>query len=245
MSAALADRGPASTPRRRPQEDAGGPADAGELVSGVTARWGPHHLTEARAREFGLDLLRWPLDEPAAGWEQDAACRGVDSEVADQLSEVLSQLAATELVSRWCAACPVRTECLATGRTTGGHGVWGSIVLREGHVAPWRTATERSRRAKLTEPTETTVPIEETENTVPIEDTVPIEETVPAEITELIDGKMPAEITVPTETTVSAEITELIDGKMPAEITMRRRGQRPQPHRLTRARRRGRHAPVA
>jgi len=192
----------------------------GELVGGVTKRWGPHALTEARARELGLDLVRWPLDEPAEGWEQDAACRGVDSEVADQLTDVLSQFAATEVIGRWCAACPVRTECFETGRTTGGHGVWGGIVLREGRAAPWRTAAERSRRAKLIEETENTVPIEETENTLPTEDAVPIEET---------------ENTLPTEDAVPIEETE---NTLPAEPPMRRRGQRPQPRRLTRAQRR-------
>jgi len=225
--AALSRTAPTRPPRRVAlppgPPDAGGPAAAGarssgppgagtlpdaaagELVSGVTKRWGPHALTEARAREFGLDLLRVPTTEPAAGWVQRAACRGAPSPVADQLTEALSQLAASELVGRLCSACPVRTECFEMGRTTGGHGVWGGIVLREGQLAPWRTATERSRKM----PAETTV----------------------------LDGKMPAETTV-------------LDGKMPAETTVaeppnRRRGQRPQPRRLTRARRRGRHAPVA
>jgi len=134
-------------------------------VGGGTRGWGLHQLTEARARDLGLDLVRWPVDEPPAGWEQDAACAGVDSEVADELSECLSQLAATKSVSRWCSVCPVIRQCFETGRTTGGHGVWGSIVLRDGRVAPWQTATERVRRAKETAPTDGTVMAEMTEPT--------------------------------------------------------------------------------
>lgn len=133
-----------------------GPPEAvdGVLVDGVTARWGLHQLTESRARSLGVDLLRWPLAEPAAGWQQDAVCRGVDSSVADQLSEVLSQFAGTKLVSRWCSVCPVIRQCFETGRTTGGHGVWGGLALRDGRIAPWQTATERVRRAKDIVPNE-------------------------------------------------------------------------------------------
>lgn len=188
---AVDDREPAPTPRRPPQEDAGEPPDvAGQLVDGVTAKWGPHAMTLDRARDLGLDLVRWPLDEPAPGWEREAACRGCDSEVADQLTEALSQFAATPLVSRLCSSCPVRTECFAMGRSTAGHGVHGGVVLQGGRVAPWRTAVERAGRARLTEANE----------------------------------EISTEITSPNEE-ISTEV---------------RRGQRVQPHRLTRARRRGR-----
>jgi len=216
VSAALADLEPAPTPRRsgrrRPQEpvevdgeleDVGELVDAGAPVGGATRGWRPHRDTEARARELGIDLLRWPLQPPALGWEQAAACRDVSSSVADQLSECLSQAAATELVGSFCSVCPVRTQCFETGRTTGGFGIWGGISLREGRVATWRTVAERSRRST-------------------------------AEITEPIDDTSPAEITAATEDTATTYT--------PPE---RRRGQRPQPRRLSRARRRGRHAPAA
>lgn len=157
-------------------------------------RWGPNQLTERRARELGVDLRHWPSEPPSPGWEDEAACRGVPSAVADTLTGQLSQAAATELVGRWCARCPVIQQCYATGRATHGFGVWGGIVLREGRVATWRTATERARR--------------------------PATEDISTEII-----TPPAEIITPP--------TEII-----STTTKRGRGQRVQPRRLTRSRRR-------
>ncbi len=126
------------------------------------------------------------------------------------MSDCLSQRQASELVARLCSSCPVRQQCFDFGRATRGWGLHGGIVLREGRVAIWRTAAERSRRA------EETAPIEIIEETVPIEIT---EETVPIEITAL------------------TEITEITEETEPPK---RRRGQRSQPRHLSRARRRGR-----
>lgn len=171
------------------------PPDAvGDLVDGVTARWRPHERTEARARELGLDLRRWPTTEPPGSWRDDAACRGVAVAVADAMVEVRSQVDASELVSRFCSSCPVRVECFATGRATRGYGLWG-IVLTGGRIAGWRTVrTSLAEASEATEPTEITMPIE------------------------------PTEITMQTEPTYTT--------------TIRRRGQRAQPRRRTRAKRR-------
>lgn len=145
------DRHVASGPGERLPEPPGPP---GELVDGVTARWRPHQFTEARAQALGVDLRRWPIVAPAPGWQEDASCRGTSVEVADAMSDCLSQRQASELVGRLCASCPVRQECFDFGRATRGWGFHGGIVLREGRVAIWRTAAERSRRAEATEPTE-------------------------------------------------------------------------------------------
>lgn len=181
------------TPRRRPLEPVEvateledgalvhDPDVGDELVAGVTARWRPHQHTEARATELGLDLRRCPIEEPPREWRDDAACRGVSREVADQMGECLSQRQATELVRDFCSTCMVRQQCYDAGRATRGYGVWGGLVLREGRVATWRTAKER--RVGM--------------------DTETIEETMPTEVEQ-----------------------------------QRRRGQRVQPRRLTRAKRR-------
>jgi len=261
------------------------PPDAsGVRVDGVTMRWGLHQLTAARAREFGIDLLRWPLDEPAAGWQQRAACAGVDSEVADQLTECLSQSAATELVRHLCSACAVRTACFEMGRTTGGHGVWGGVVLHAGRVAPWRTATEKlaaklARTAELATEDATVEIIGITEDMTQIEE---LERPKAAErmeagvtlgpagprVAKAMRGErgprsddvaagavgmsrvttggteIPALVGKETASVTSRSPRELHLRELPAE-TPRRRGQRSQPRRLSRARRRGRHAPVA
>ncbi len=168
MSVALAD------------SEATQPAKVAEPTrGGETWKWQPNVRTSQRAAALGVDLRAWPIDEPEPGWQDRAACKAVDSVIADAMTECLSQVAASGLVSQYCARCPVVGECFATGRATKGHGLWG-IVLRDGRIATWRTATERSR-------------------------------------------KMPAETTK-------------------AEPPNRRRGQRVQPRRLTRARRRSRRA---
>ncbi len=207
------------------------PPDAvGDLVDGVTARWRPHERTEARARLLGVEIRRWPTTEPPTGWRDDAACRGVDVAVADAMVEVRSQAEATALVGRFCSSCPVASACFDSGRSTHSYGIWGGVVLTGGRIAGWRPVAKRrtalAEAIEATEPTEITMPIEPTELTMPIEQT---ELTMPIEPTELTMPIEPTELTMPIEPT---EIT------MPIEPPERRRGQRVQPRRLTRAERR-------
>ncbi len=187
--------------------------DAGELEAGVTKRWGPAAHTEARARQLGVDLRHWPTTKPPTGWRDDAACRGADSDVADALTGALSQAGATELVTRWCSRCPVLQECFTDGRATRGHGVWGGIVLREGRVATWRTAAERSGERE------------------------PRSADVAAGAVGM--SRVTAEILQVADDTAPVEDAELV-GTAPIEAPKRRRGQRVQPRRRTRAERRRR-----
>ncbi len=181
----------------------------------MTKRWRPHQHTQRRANDLGVDLRRWPLEQPHPGWHDAAACRRAPSEVANAMGDLLSQAQATELVEHWCQKCPVRQACFETGRALKGHGLWGAIVLREGKVATWRTAAERSR-------------------------------TSPSEIPQVADDDTaPAENTVQISDAVAGTIELEAENAVQIEPPKRRRGQRSQPRRLTRARRRGRHAPVA
>jgi len=162
--------------------EAGDP-DAGDLEDGVTKRWRPHQHTQRRANDLGVDLRRWPLEEPQPGWQDDAVCRRAPSEVANAMGDLLSQAQATELVTRWCQECPVRQACFETGRALKGHGLWGGVVLREGRVATWRTAAERSRRARDTETTK----LVSSENILPI--ATETTELVSSEPTELVSSE--------------------------------------------------------
>ncbi len=225
--------------------------DGTELVGGITKRWRPHERTARRANDLGLDLRRWPTEEPAAGWQQDASCRGVDNEVADALSDCVSQTAATELVGRFCSSCPVRVECFEAGRATRGWGVWGGIAIREGRIATWRTAAERSRRAASAETAETaeTVPtvVAKTQDDALGPQIEELERPKAAERMEAGVTLGSAEPRVPKAMSGeqgprSADLAAGAVGMSRVTTTHRRRGQRAQPRRRTRARRRGRRA---
>ena len=74
------------------------------------------------------------MGTPAWGedWRDEAACRGLDTEVFFPPSEDEADAAAAKAV---CAVCPVREECLEWAVATNQpDGVWGGL-----------TATERRR----------------------------------------------------------------------------------------------------
>ena len=85
-------------------------------------------------------------------WTIAAACRGMDPD------ELFVQGAAQNRAKTVCAACPVRTECLADALDNRVEfGVWGGMTERERRallrrrpdVRSWRKALEGKREAYL------------------------------------------------------------------------------------------------
>jgi WhiB family redox-sensing transcriptional regulator len=70
-----------------------------------------------------------PLVSPRTPWFDDAACRGVDTDVFFPVSE-----AHAEEAKAICAICPVREECLEFAvETRPPEGVWGGLTPIERH----------------------------------------------------------------------------------------------------------------
>jgi WhiB family redox-sensing transcriptional regulator len=95
-------------------------------------------------------------ESPAKTWVEDwtiaAACRGMDPD------ELFVQGAAQNRAKTVCAACPVRTECLADALDNRVEfGVWGGMTERERRallrrrpdVRSWRKVLEGKREAYL------------------------------------------------------------------------------------------------
>lgn len=96
------------------------------------------------------------VESPAKTWVEDwtiaAACRGMDPD------ELFVQGAAQNRAKTVCAACPVRTECLADALDNRVEfGVWGGMTERERRallrrrpdVRSWRKVLEGKREAYL------------------------------------------------------------------------------------------------
>jgi WhiB family redox-sensing transcriptional regulator len=96
------------------------------------------------------------LESPAKTWVEDwtiaAACRGMDPD------ELFVQGAAQNRAKTVCAACPVRTECLADALDNRVEfGVWGGMTERERRallrrrpdVHSWRKVLEGKREAYM------------------------------------------------------------------------------------------------
>ncbi len=61
-------------------------------------------------------------------WRDDAACRGMDTELFFPISEVglsVRQIVVAKVV---CHDCPVRDECLSYAIRTGQRGIWGGMT---------------------------------------------------------------------------------------------------------------------
>lgn len=70
---------------------------------------------------------------PVVEWKDRAACQGMDTELFfDKYEEDVNVRAATEDV---CMNCPVVRDCLATGVSQKGTGVWGGIYLENGEIS--------------------------------------------------------------------------------------------------------------
>ena len=95
-------------------------------------------------------------ESPVKTWVEDwtiaAACRGMDPD------ELFVQGAAQNRAKTVCAACPVRTECLADALDNRVEfGVWGGMTERERRallrrrpdVRSWRKVLEGKREAYL------------------------------------------------------------------------------------------------
>lgn len=96
------------------------------------------------------------LERAVGNWVEDwtiaAACRGMDPD------ELFVQGAAQNRAKTVCAACPVRTECLADALDNRVEfGVWGGMTERERRallrrrpdVRSWRKVLEGKREAYL------------------------------------------------------------------------------------------------
>lgn len=96
------------------------------------------------------------LESVVSNWVEDwtiaAACRGMDPD------ELFVQGAAQNRAKTVCAACPVRTECLADALDNRVEfGVWGGMTERERRallrrrpdVRSWRKVLEGKREAYL------------------------------------------------------------------------------------------------
>jgi WhiB family redox-sensing transcriptional regulator len=96
------------------------------------------------------------VESPVKQWVEDwtiaAACRGMDPD------ELFVQGAAQNRAKTVCAACPVRTECLADALDNRVEfGVWGGMTERERRallrkrpdVRSWRKVLEGAREAYL------------------------------------------------------------------------------------------------
>lgn len=92
------------------------------------------------AIEAALGLPERPTSpkRPEMGdWVHRAACA---TRPDLGMTEVERQADAAELVAAYCDRCPVKESCLTEGRTAHGSGVYGGVVLDDGHLAKdaWR-----------------------------------------------------------------------------------------------------------
>lgn len=82
---------------------------------------------------LGLPARPTSPKRPEMGdWVHEAAC-ATRPELG--MTEVERQADAADLVAGYCDACPVRRACLTEGRTAHGSGVYGGLVLDDGHLA--------------------------------------------------------------------------------------------------------------
>jgi WhiB family redox-sensing transcriptional regulator len=106
--------------------------------------------------EVSMKTVVAVAESPAKTWVEDwtiaAACRGMDPD------ELFVQGAAQNRAKTVCAACPVRTECLADALDNRVEfGVWGGMTERERRallrkrpeVSSWRQVLEQARDAYL------------------------------------------------------------------------------------------------
>ena len=118
-------------------------------------------MGEPRVREGGTGMKAGsenavPMKMTVRNWVEDwtiaAACRGMNPD------ELFVQGAAQNRAKSVCAACPVRTECLADALDNRVEfGVWGGMTERERRallrrrpeVRSWRKVLEGKREAYL------------------------------------------------------------------------------------------------
>lgn len=101
-------------------ESVAGKASATRRRQHLEARLG---LPERPAKAVRAELGDWPAR---------AACAGAPD---SGLTEATRQGEVVDLVETYCARCPVVAECLAEGRAAHGSGLYGGIVLDDGHLA--------------------------------------------------------------------------------------------------------------
>lgn len=92
------------------------------------------------AIETALDLPerpRSPERDEMGDWVHRAACA---TRPDLGMTEIERQADAAELVAAYCDRCPVRRACLTEGRAAHGSGLYGGLVLDDGHLAKdaWR-----------------------------------------------------------------------------------------------------------
>lgn len=153
------------------------------------------------------------------GWMAEAVCAG---RTDLGLTEVERQADAAEIVATYCDRCPVWEACLTEGRAAHGSGLYGGLVLDDGHLG---RDTDRLADA-FRDPQVWLAPTP-----------TPTLEAVP-------DAEDDLEPTSTLEPAKGAQPTEPTKGEQPTEPTKGARaggGQRWQPRRRSRAqRRRGR-----
>lgn len=136
-------------------------ASASLRPDGIGRRWGSleaeRTAPEMAVSENELSMkLVAVAENPATAWVEDwtiaAACRGMDPD------ELFVQGAAQNRAKTVCAACPVRTECLADALDNRVEfGVWGGMTERERRallrrrpdVRSWRKVLEGKREAYM------------------------------------------------------------------------------------------------
>lgn len=120
---------------------------------------GRHRKMDVSESEVSMKAMV-VAESPVRNWVEDwtiaAACRGMDPD------ELFVQGAAQNRAKTVCAACPVRTECLADALDNRVEfGVWGGMTERERRallrkrpdVRSWRKVLEGKREAYLRERT--------------------------------------------------------------------------------------------
>jgi WhiB family redox-sensing transcriptional regulator len=126
---------------------------------GIGRRWGSLEAERTALEMAGsenavqvkaMTVVESPVKQWVEDWTIAAACRGMDPD------ELFVQGAAQNRAKTVCAACPVRTECLADALDNRVEfGVWGGMTERERRallrrrpdVRSWRKVLEGAREA--------------------------------------------------------------------------------------------------